>query len=1073
MAKLLPALAGLAVLAAASFALQAGQAPAYGELLISEVMYYGEDWVELYNRAGHTISLAGCKLLTANNRAGIALSGELAAGGFLVVTVPGGLMDTGEHVFALGSNGFILDQMSYGNRRDTNVCKGLSAGPGQSLQFLDLAAGAGSCGYVAAGPTRGGPPPTPTPTATATATPTATPTPTATLPPGSVLLTEIYYQGGSASEWVELYNPGASPLSLEGWQLWDGEGTSSFSAALAPGEVLLVTGRDGALTPACAAQVVRLSGLIGNGLAEGGDELELRDAAGRQIDAIAYGNAAVPTARAGLSLARFLEPGGLLAAWSASQPGPGCLQPAPTPTPTPTATATPTATPVPTATVAAGAVLLTEIYYQGPCASEWVEIANFHSEALTLVDWVLSDNFGRSTFTLTLPPGGVAALRGKGSSLQPRCQAQDHILASSCIGNGLADSGDRLELRDATGRLVDAASYGTDATHGSVPLAPIGQSLARFLGGSTLTSWQPSEPDPGCLQPAPMPSSAPSPGATPAATPLPVATEVSSPQAPPLPGGGSPLSLAYIPAAFREHRLPEPPAILISEVLYEGAAADEGDEFVELRNYTESALPLSGYKLGDAEYQGDGEGMYAFAPEASIPPRAAIVVARCAASFRERFLRLPDYELRPGACPDTPEVPDLSRYTSWGRGSFSLANSGDEVLLLGPDDALLDAVAFGSGLYSAVGLKGAAAARKPLSLQRVAALDRDDMSLDFTAEPPSPGAGLDLPAPPSFAPQAPSWGGLQAYWGNLHAHTSLSDGVGPPELAFARARAAGMHFYALTDHAHMLRPEEWRAAQNATCGASAPGSFVALLGFEWTHPKEGHVNVYGVRELTSHEQPSTADVQGLLGWLVARPDSLAQVNHPGLGGSFVTARPGSAAQVRLQEVGNGNPASKPYRTFQEELLLAWANGWHLAPTIGSDTHDWRWGADTRARTGIWARELAEGAVLEALREGRVFATEDEDLALGWRCGEFWMGATAPAIGEGTCRGYYWDAQGEPGTATAYSLEGRALWELPLSSGQEFALPWPGSVRALWLGLLQEDGDMAWAPPIWLEGSAGS
>jgi hypothetical protein len=43
-----------------------------------------------------------------------------------------------------------------------------------------------------------------------------------------------------------------------------------------------------------------------------------------------------------------------------------------------------------------------------------------------------------------------------------------------------------------------------------------------------------------------------------------------------------------------------------------------------------------------------------------------------------------------------PEVPNLERYTKWSLGSFNLANSGDEVILLNATDQVVDAVSWGS-----------------------------------------------------------------------------------------------------------------------------------------------------------------------------------------------------------------------------------------------------------------------------------------------------------------------------------------------------------------------------------------
>ena len=59
------------------------------------------------------------------------------------------------------------------------------------------------------------------------------------------------------------------------------------------------------------------------------------------------------------------------------------------------------------------------------------------------------------------------------------------MLADGKIGNGLGNSGDRLVLRDAAGRLVDAVSYGDDTTALSpaIPLVAAGHSLERSPPG--------------------------------------------------------------------------------------------------------------------------------------------------------------------------------------------------------------------------------------------------------------------------------------------------------------------------------------------------------------------------------------------------------------------------------------------------------------------------------------------------------------------------------------------------------------------------------------------------------------
>jgi len=50
----------------------------------------------------------------------------------------------------------------------------------------------------------------------------------------------------------------------------------------------------------------------------------------------------------------------------------------------------------------------------------------------------------------------------------------------------------------------------------------------------------------------------------------------------------------------------------------------------------------------------------------------------------------------------------------------------------------------------------------------------------------------------------------------------------------------------------------------------------------------------------------------------------------------------------------------------------------VAPTAGSDVHDWLWGSGSAIRTGVWAPSLAEDSVLAALAARRAFASEDSD-----------------------------------------------------------------------------------------------
>ena len=91
-------------------------------------------------------------------------------------------------------------------------------------------------------------------------------------------------------------------------------------------------------------------------------------------------------------------------------------------------------------------------------------------------------------------------------------------------------------------------------------------------------------------------------------------------------------------------------------------------------------------------------------------------------------------------------------------------------------------------------------------------------------------------------------------FGDLHFHTSYSwdgflfglpliggEGAHPPNDACDYARyCSGLDFFALTDHAESLLPQDWAASKqsvracNARAGAPANPDLVAFMGFEWS-----------------------------------------------------------------------------------------------------------------------------------------------------------------------------------------------------------------------------------------------
>ncbi len=511
--------------------------------------------------------------------------------------------------------------------------------------------------------------------------------------------------------------------------------------------------------------------------------------------------------------------------------------------------------------------------------------------------------------------------------------------------------------------------------------------------------------------------------------------------------------------------------LLITEVLYDGTQTDEGDEFIEITNPLTYTVNLTGYKIGDEETSGGGEGMYEFPAGTTLVPNAILIVARNAAQFRARFGFDPHFELvTTGALTDTLTVPNLSKYSAWANGSPALSNSGDEVLLLGPVDQRVDAVAWESGNFAIVGLTGDANASEPKSLQRYGTSDTNNMTFDFLRGTPTPGVRVEPPAPPAPVPGRAMPNGMFAFWGDLHAHTTASDGSGPPRMAFATARAAGLHFFSVTDHDHYLTTEEWNEIGSAANDATVDNAFIALRGFEYTHASKGHLNVFNTATWINHTDAAYDTLAEFYAWLGTQPSALAQFNHPDprYGGDFDHFAYNAAASNNLALVEVGNNANT-YLRFEAQLPAALNQRWRVAPSNNSDHHGTSWGSDSSHRTGVLAPTLTRDHLLDALRARRVFATEDANLALALQSNATWMGGTLPAQSNLDFTVTASDPDPEPLQLFLYDNGNLVRSQAFANSNVTWNVSVPGGTSHYYFARAQQaDGDLAFTAPIWTD-----
>ncbi|PWH20742.1 MAG: hypothetical protein DDG58_01190, partial [Ardenticatenia bacterium] len=525
------------------------------------------------------------------------------------------------------------------------------------------------------------------------------------------------------------------------------------------------------------------------------------------------------------------------------------------------------------------------------------------------------------------------------------------------------------------------------------------------------------------------------------------------------------------------------PDLRISEFLYAGTTpGTQGDEFVELCNAQPVEATLYYLKIGDAAQAGRGESMFLLPPGLKLSPDACLVVAKNAAQFAARFGFFPDFELITGSAtyPDTPAVPDLSPYTVWAGRAWALEDAGDEIVLLGPDDQIVDSVAYLRGDYAAVALApDPVRAPPPHSLQRLWPLDSDLMPADFVHATPSPGHVTRLPQPPASPPPTVDLpDGMHVYWGVLNSPSSYSGGSAPPALAFATARANGLHFLAITDNAAALNPRLWSDCRQRSALTSQGDAFVALCGFEYRALPQGFASVWNTSDYFAPPEAPGDAVLALDAWLKTQPQALASLHRAPLATplSDLPDPSATASRFHLWQVFGSPSSVGGVDTLETTWMQILASGWQLAPLPDPAPMNNSASAFGAQRIGVIASQLTSDDLLAALHARRVFATQDENLALILRSGDRWMGSTLATPEALALEVATFDRGGitQPITLTLFDRSTPLATQAFPSSNISWSLSvttQPG--HYYWVRAVQADDDVASSAPLWVAGRAAA
>lgn len=217
--------------------------------------------------------------------------------------------------------------------------------------------------------------------------------------------------------------------------------------------------------------------------------------------------------------------------------------------------------------------------------------------------------------------------------------------------------------------------------------------------------------------------------------------------------------------------------------------------------------------------------------------------------------------------------------------------------------------------------------------------------------------------------------------GNLHTHSTRSDGNRPPEDVYAWYREHGYQFLVLTDHNQLTEPDEYRAQERK--------GFVLLPGEEVTlYVGKVPVHVNGLCTTRAIGNARFDDTHAALAWAVKQiraQGAVALINHPNFDWALQAKDLDAGREAQLLEIWSGHPfvhsdgdATRP----SEEAIWdqALTQGLAFAPAAVDDSHHYNpKDKEPAARPGrgwvyAFGAEAKKKPLCDALRSGRLYTS---------------------------------------------------------------------------------------------------
>lgn len=350
---------------------------------------------------------------------------------------------------------------------------------------------------------------------------------------------------------------------------------------------------------------------------------------------------------------------------------------------------------------------------------------------------------------------------------------------------------------------------------------------------------------------------------------------------------------------------------------------------------------------------------------------------------------------------------------------------------------------------------------------------------------------------------------LNFYYGNLHAHSSYSDGnkdsaatsasIPYHDFQYAK-RARHFDFLGISEHNHYLagmRRADYAKGLAQADSANQNGTFVALYGMEWgvIGPPGGHVLIYGVNQLIGWDSTGGAanydvynaklDYNGLFTKIARTPGAFASLAHPDntdYSNLFTTAVNGThdsaicgvairSGPAFSTDTGYANPSTSSYEARYKDALK---RGYHVGAMLDHDNHNTTFGTMAASRTVVLAPSLTRADITSAIRNMRTQASDDWNVQVTFTINGHVLGSIVNDTLNPTIQVSVYDPDLEATTSIIimHGVPGSGSNPASLTTSSSSTLNYThsisiGSEHYYYAIITQADGNKIFTSPIWV------